>query len=338
MKPPPRRQAVGTCMANKDFRVRLSAEGQEEVITAFRRVQQEAAKSKQSAQDASKGFRPLKDAAPSGAVEFLGLEAALRVFEGIKGWFEGSLEFAAGMGKLQEKTGLSATSLQVWAAAAKRVDVSQETVTKGLGLFAKAMGNLQQGSTKAALSLQILLGSSNALKGLTADPQLRKITDALAKMSAGSQRAKITTDLFGRAGLELLPVIDQLGGQGFDKLKDKLQSFGALLSDSAIKKAKEAEETLGDLKLAGQGLAMQFTEGLLDSITKAAGGLAYLAEDADGAGSTIQNLGKKVGETSLEMVYGFAYAMLQARKYMVVLVADAKAAGQLLDTWHPFRD
>src|SRR3984957_1707822 len=127
-------------MANKDFRVRLSAEGQQEVITAFRRVQQEAAKSKQSAQDASKGFDQLKDAAHSVAVEFLGYEAALRVFEGIKGAVEGSLEFAAGMGKLQEKTGLSATSLQVWAAAAKRVDVSQETVSKGLGLFSKAMG------------------------------------------------------------------------------------------------------------------------------------------------------------------------------------------------------
>jgi hypothetical protein len=325
-------------MATKDFRVRLSAEGQQEVVSAFRRVQQEAAKSKQSAVDASGGFNQLRDAARSVATEFLGYEAALRVFEGIKGAVEGSLEFAASMGKLQEKTGLSAVSLQVWAAAAKRVDVSQETVAKGLGLFAKAMGNLQQGSAKAAVSLQILLGSSKALNGLNTDQQLRKVTDALAKMSAGGQRAKITTDLFGKAGLELLPVLDQLGGEGFDKLKDKLQSFGALLTDSAIRQAKEAEETLGDLKIAASGLAMQFTEGLLDSVTKAAGGLTYFAEDADGAGSAIQNLGKNIGEMVLQLGYGFAYAMLNVRKYFDVLISDAKAAGQMLDTWHPFRD
>src|SRR5580692_4813059 len=250
----------------KDMRVRLSAEGQAEVIKAFRSVQAEALKSKQSAQDASKGFDQLKDSARSLAVEFLSYEAAIRVFDGIKGAVENAITFAASMGKLQEKTGLSATTLQVWAAAAKRADISQETVAKGLGLFSKAMGNLQQGSTKASASLKILLGSADALKGLTADEKLRKITDGLAKMSAGSQRAKITTDLFGKAGLELLPVIDQLGGQGFDKLKDKLQAFGALLSDSAIREAKVAEETLGDLKIASQGLAMQFTEGLLKSV------------------------------------------------------------------------
>ena len=175
-------------MANKDFRVRLSAEGQQEVVSAFRRVQQEAGKSKQSAVEASKGFDQLTGAAHRLALEFLGYEAGLRVFEGIKNAVEGSLEFAASMGKLQEKTGLSATSLQVWAAAAKRVDVDQQTVSKGLGLFSKAMGNLQQGSTKAAISLQILLGSTKALNGFTADEKLRKISDALAKMSAGSQR------------------------------------------------------------------------------------------------------------------------------------------------------
>jgi hypothetical protein len=95
----------------------------EERRRAFRRVQQEAGKSKQSAQDASKGFDQLKDSAHSLAVEFLSYEAGLRIFEGIKGAVESSIEFAASMGKLQEKTGLSAVSLQVWAAAAKRVDV-----------------------------------------------------------------------------------------------------------------------------------------------------------------------------------------------------------------------
>jgi hypothetical protein len=325
-------------MANKDFRVRLSAEGQQEVVSAFRRVQQEAGKSKQSAVEASKGFDQLTGAAHRLALEFLGYEAGLRVFEGIKNAVEGSLEFAASMGKLQEKTGLSATSLQVWAAAAKRVDVDQQTVSKGLGLFSKAMGNLQQGSTKAAISLQILLGSTKALNGLTADEKLRKISDALAKMSAGSQRAKITTDLFGKAGLELLPVIDQLGGEGFDKLSDKLKAFGALLTDDAIRQAKEAEETLGDLKLAGQGLAIQFTEGLLDSITKAAGALVFLSTNADGSGSALKRLGTNVGEMSLKIAYGFVSATLVTREYFDVLFVYMQTAGKLLTTWHPFRD
>jgi hypothetical protein len=322
----------------KDMRVRLSAEGQAEVIKAFRSVQAEALKSKQSAQDASKGFDQLAGSARSLAVEFLSYEAALRVFDGIKGAVENAVTFAASMGKLQEKTGLSATTLQVFAAAAKRVDVSQETVSKGLGLFSKAMGNLQQGSTKAAVSLKLLLGSADALKGLTADEKLRKITDGLAKMTAGSQKAKITTDLFGKAGLELLPVIDQLGGQGFDVLKGKLEAFGALLTDDAIQQAKVAEETFGDLKLASQGVALQFTEGLLPALTNVAGGLVSLAGDAHGGGNAIKELGAEVGDTTKKLIFGFFNAMTKTREFLDFLVADMTTAGQLLDSWHPFRD
>ncbi len=325
-------------MAQKDMRVRLSAEGQADIIKAFRSVQAEATKTKQTAQDASKGFDQLASSARSLAVEFLSYEAAIRVFDGIKGAVESSLEFAASMGKLQEKTGLSATTLQVWAAAAKRADISQESVAKGLGLFSKAMGNLQQGSTKASASLKILLGSADALKGLTADEKLRKITDGLAKMSAGSQRAKITTDLFGKAGLELLPVIDQLGGQGFDKLKDKLTAFGALLSDNAIQEAKVAEETLGDLKIAGQGLAMQFTEGLLPSITGLAGALVSLATNADGGESALKVMGEAVGQTTEKYIFGAFWAATYGAALLDTTRALTNAGIALANSWHPFRD
>jgi hypothetical protein len=325
-------------MAQRDMRVRLSAEGQAEVIKAFRSVQAEATKSKQTAVDASKGFDQLASSARSLAVEFLSYEAALKVFDLVKGGVESSLEFAASMGKLQEKTGLSAATLQVWAAAAKRVDVSQETVAKGLGLFSKAMGNLQQGSTKASASLKILLGSADALKGLTADEKLRKITDGLAKMSAGSQRAKITTDLFGKAGLELLPVIDQLGGQGFDKLKDKLQAFGALLDDNAIQEAKIAEETLGDLKIAGQGLAMQFTEGLLPSITNFAGALVSLVTNADGGESALKLMGEAVGQTTEKYMLGALWAATYGSALLDTARALTNAGVALANSWHPFRD
>jgi len=308
-------------MANKEYRVRMSAEGQQEIIKAFQRVQQEATKSKTAAQEAGKGFDQLRESVTHLAEQFVLYEAALKVFELVKGGVEQSLEFAAGMGKLQEKTGLSATSLQVWAAAAKRADVDQQTVSKGLGLFSKAMGNLEQGSTKASTSLKILFGSADALKGLTADEKLHKITDGLAKMSAGSARAKITTDLFGKSGLELLPVIDQLGGEGFDKLAGKLKAFGALLDDNAIQEAKIAEENLGDLKLAASGLATQFTVGLLPSINSLAGGLVSLATNADGADSPIKTLGQRVGETTERMLYGALYAAV----YIEALGNTAKA-------------
>src|ERR1700674_1176081 len=146
-------------MPTKDFRVRLSAEGQQEVVNAFRRVQQEAGKTKQSAVDASSGFNQLKDAAHSLAVEFLGYTAAVEALSIIKSAISNSIEFATTIEKMQEKTGLAAETLQVFSVAAKRLGIEQETVTKSLGLFAKQMGLLATGAAKPTAAVKELFKS-----------------------------------------------------------------------------------------------------------------------------------------------------------------------------------
>jgi hypothetical protein len=297
-------------MPTKDVRVRLSAEGQQEVVNAFRRVQQEAGKAKQSAVDATSGFNQLKDAAHSLALEFLGYTAAVEALSVIKEAVANSIEFAAGMEKLGEKTGVSAGTLQVFSAAAKRVDVDQAVVNKGLTLFAKAMGNAELGSTKASAAIKGLFGNVDALKGLTTEEKLLKITDALGKMEAGGKRTAIATALFGKSGAELLPVIEQLNSQGFDKMRQKLQDMGVLLSDDMVQSAHQAEEALGDLKLAGQGIATQFTAGFAPALASLAEGLA---STAGGGASAFKELGREAGEAMKTAILWIGAVAIQLR-------------------------
>jgi hypothetical protein len=278
-------------MATKDVRVRLSAEGQQEIISAFRRIQEESVKTKQSAQDAGKGFDALKQAAHSVAVEFLGYEVALRAFEGIKTAIESSIDLATNMEKLEQKTGLSAETLQVFSVAAKRLNIEQESVNKGLGLFAKTMGALDTGSQKAANAVKQLFGSADALKGLNTDQRLLKVTDALSKMEAGGKKAYLATQLMGRGGLELLPILDELGGKGFENTKKKLEALGVAMSEDFVTNAHRAEQAMADLKLAGQGIATQFTAGFAPA-------LADIAEGFAGAGSKGSSAMKEFGESA----------------------------------------
>lgn len=281
-------------MATKtDVRVRLSAEGQQEVVNAFRRVQTEAAKSKQSAVDASAGFDALKDAAHRMALEFLGFEAALKVFEGIKTAVESSILLATTIEKMEQKTGLAAETLQVFVVAAKRLGIEQESVNKGLGLFAKSMGLLATGAPKATNAVKALFGSADALKGLTTDQQLLKVTDALGKMEAGGKKAYIATQLFGRGGLELIPVLDELSGKGFEATKKKLEELGVAMSDDFVANAHRAEQAIGDLKLASQGIAIQFSSGFLPALTDVAEGFAGAGSKG---GSAMKELGREAGE------------------------------------------
>src|SRR5919108_4047476 len=245
-------------MATKDARVRLSAEGQAEVIAAFRRVQEETEKANRSAKSAAReGFNDLKDAAHRLAVEYLALESAMRVFGAMKHAVETSIEYATSIEKAAQKTGFAAETLQVYGVAAQQIGIDQEVVTKGLVKFQKAMSDLEHGSTKTANAIKELFGKSDALKGLPDEARLQKVTEALARMEPGARRTGIAIQLFGKAGAELLPVIDELGAQGFDRLKEKLESYGLALDEEGVRRAKQAEVAMSDLKLAARGIEMQ---------------------------------------------------------------------------------
>ena len=262
-------------MGTRDVRVRLSAEGQAEVIGAFRRVQEETDKAARSAKSAaSGGFKDLKEAAHSLALEYLALETAMKVFEGLKRAVETSVEYATGIEKAAQKTGFMAETLQVYGLAAQQIGIDQEVVTKGLIKFQKSMGDLELGSTKAKNAIKELFGNSDALKGLPDEARLNKVTEALAKMEPGAKRTSIAIALFGKAGAELLPVIDNLGAQGFENLKKKLEDYGLALDEQGIQRMRQAEAAMADLKLAARGIQMQFTEGLVPALSDVGEGLA----------------------------------------------------------------
>jgi hypothetical protein len=315
-------------LATKDVRVRLSAEGEQSVVNAFRRVQQEAQKSKQSATDATAGFDSLKNAAHSLAVEFLGFEAALKIFEGIKGAVESSIELATTIEKMEQKTGLAADTLQVFAVAAKRLGIEQEAVNKGLGFFAKNMGLLAIGTPKTTEAVHQLFKTTDALKGLTTDQQLIKVTDALGKMAAGGQKAYIATALLGKGGLALIPVMNELADKGFAATKKKLEELGVVMSDDFIANAHRAEESLADLKLASQGLTTQFSSGFLPALSDVVEGLA----GAGGKGaSAMKEFGKDVGDALKSVVLLFGSIGIG----FTTLLEKAQALGKFLNSWHP---
>jgi hypothetical protein len=295
-------------MATKDVRVRLSAEGQAEVLAAFRRVQEETDRANRSAKSAAReGFNDLKEAAHRLAVEYLALESAMRVFDVMKRAVETSIEYATGIEKASQKTGFAAETLQVYGLAAQQIGIDQEVVTKGLIKFQKSMSDLELGSTKTANAIKELFGKSDALKGLPDEARLQKVTEALARMEPGAKRTGIAIQLFGKAGAELLPVIDELGAQGFDRLKEKLEAYGLALDEEGIRRSKIAEQSFADLQLAAKGIQMQFTQGLLPALGDVSEGIAnsmgptVWRSIGEGVGSVLKGIISFVGQIAIDL-------------------------------------
>jgi hypothetical protein len=251
--------------SNPDVRVRLSAEGVAEVVNAFKRVQNEAEKSKS-------GFNKLMGAAGS----LKTLLPALTVGAVVTGFIaltKQSLDLADGLGKLNQKTGISVETLSTLSFAARTADVEQEALNKGLIKFTRAMDDYDKGASSAKDAVRGLFGDSKALADLNQDERLLKVVDALAKLEPGAKRTGTAIAMFGKSGADLLPLIDDLGSGGFDELRKKAEKLGLVIDADLAQKAQQANDAMTDLKSAAQGLATRFASGLAPALADVADAL-----------------------------------------------------------------
>jgi hypothetical protein len=160
--------------------------------------------------------------------------------------------------------------------------------------FTKAMDDYDRGTRGAKDAVAQLFGSEKALQGLNQDERLKKIVDQLAKLEPGAKRTGAAMDIFGKSGADLLPLIDDLGEGGFDKLRQKAEKLGLVISSDLAQKAVQANDAMEDLKSAVQGITTRFTAGLAPALADVADALVggIVGDGVDG----FQVLGEWAGK------------------------------------------
>ncbi len=254
-------------MAGKqpDVRVRLSAEGVQEVVNAFKRVQAEGEKLGKSGSLAGRGLSFLTGQVGSLARALPALTVGAAV-AGFVAMTKRSLELADSLGKLEQKTGISVETLSTLSFAARTADVDQEQLRVGLVKFTRTVDDYDQGVKSARNATLQLFGNRDALEGLTDDQRLLKVVDALAKLEPGAKRTGLAIEFFGKAGAELLPLIDDLGNGGFDELRKKAERLGLVIDSDLARAAQEANDAMTDLKSTAEGITLQFAAGFAPAL------------------------------------------------------------------------
>ena len=273
-----------------DVRVRLSAEGVDEVIRAFKKVQDAANKGGQ-------GFGGLNGALSKlqGILPALGFATSAA---GLALMVKNALDAMAAIGKLSEKTGLSTETLSVMRLEMKKMGLETDDASKLLAKFNKKSAELDEGSSAAAASVRRLFGSSAALDGLNTEQRFLKVTKAIAGMDAGYRKTKTAQDFFGKSGAEMIPLLNKLG-TNFDELRAKTEKAGQLLSSGTVASARAAKRALAELKDVGEGMAIQFTTGLAPALAQVG---KSLAEAFSGKGlNGLQVLGELVGKVLISL-------------------------------------
>lgn len=280
-------------MAAPDIRVKLSPEGTQEVLAAMRKVMADGKQMEAATKKSAGGVGLMNEALG----DMKGLIPALGIAAGVQGLVSmgtHALETADGIGKMAQKTGLSAETLSVYSFAARTADVEQESLNKGLNKFTLAMDAVDAGSAEAAAAVKDLFGSDKALNGLSMDQRLKKIVDALGQMEAGARKGDLAKTFFGRGGQEMIPLFDDMAGK-FDEVKERAQKFGLVISDDLASAAQVANDAMTDMKSAAEGAALQFMSGLGPALGDIATALVDTQDESNGLGEGLKKIGEFIG-------------------------------------------
>jgi hypothetical protein len=203
------------------------------------------------------------------------------------------LNAGVSIARASQITGASTQTLGVFVKTADDLGISSEAVDKGFVKLSKSILSFQQGGSAARQAFGQLNITQKDFVGLNTDQKIKLVTDRLGGMADGTTKAALAQELLGRGGAELIPVLDQLAGDGFDKAKKSAEEFGLLLDGPTTQSLILAKKGLTDLEDVGKGVATQFTAGLAPAFTDVANAIVK-ATTQDGVGG-FRKLGEEAG-------------------------------------------
>jgi Tfp pilus assembly protein PilN len=189
------------------------------------------------------------------------------------------------IGKVSIQTGVSAEKLQAFQFAAEQSGVGAELMNKSLQKLNRNIGEAADGTGPAADALDSLgisaLTSSGQIK--STEVIFQDIASAFGDVESDAMKAKIASDLFGRAGIELIPLLSA-GADGVDKFGKQLESVGGVIDEESIQSIQNLNDKINLL-------SKSFTGFLADS-----GTFKFFGEIIDGWTFGVKKLNNLFGD------------------------------------------
>jgi len=279
-------------MANQpDVRVRLSAEGQAEVIAAFQKI---ASEGKKSGEQTGEAYKELNNQLKDVAKTLTGGLGIVLVADKFAEFFKSTLEGTETMTRLSRQTGLSTDLIQGFGRAARETGVDQETANNALAKFTVNVGKAGVGSKASRDALTDLGISIKDFTKLSPDKQFAQVAQKLAAIPDPARRARDEVALFSRAGVQLDQALVAVGKEGLDPFVEKMKALGIFLDQESIASIKSAAESFKNLGDTVKGLATQFLIGLVPGLQAASD---ELLKATTGPGvSGFKALGEVIGD------------------------------------------
>lgn len=154
-----------------------------------------------------------------------------------------AIDAVGGLGEAASAAGVTTATLQEYRYIATQVGLSNQEMDKGLAQLTRRLGEAAQGSKEPTEALKRLGLTLDDVKGKEAGDVIPLLAEGMAKIPDAANRAAIATDLFGKAGQKLMPLLEG-GRASVDGLREAAHKLGVVMSEEAIKRADEAADMI----------------------------------------------------------------------------------------------
>lgn len=193
--------------------------------------------------------------------------------------------------KMSQKIGISAESYQKWDYVMQRAGTSIDSMKMGM----KTLSKQAESNSDAFQKLGI---SQEEVASMSQEDLFEATVRGLAGMEEGTERAALASQLLGRAGADLGPLLNQ-GTEAIDEQMEIAEKYGMVMPDSAVKASAAFEDSVTTMKMTMQGLRNRMIGDFLPAITQVTDGLGKLfSGDMSGADDIARGIDNIVSKMS----------------------------------------
>lgn len=225
--------------------------------------------------------------------DIAGKFAAAFTIDKIVDFSAASIEAAASLSKLSAASGVSVEALSGLSAAFAAVGLTQDDLGTSLKKLNSAISEAAGDSTsKAGIAFKLLGVNVKDANGNIKDAATvnAEVADAFSHTADGANKVAIAIALFGRAGQNMIPILDK-GSAGIDQLRQDAEAMGAVLGKDAADAAEAFQQKLNALQSnVKAGLGNAITANLVPALLAMADAFGSAADK----GEALQSLGSGI--------------------------------------------
>lgn len=214
-------------------------------------------------QAASQGFKNFEEKIRPVTLAMAAASGAILAFAGL------SVRSFARTGEelknMATKTGFSVESLSELKFAIEGTGGSLQMLPVAFRTLSQVVTDAGMG-TKQYVDILARLGISAAeLKALKPEEAFFKAAEAVAGQTDAMTRAALAQDVFGRGGLELLPILEK-GKAGLAAMRQEARKLGVVFTEEMVRKAELVDDSMDRLKGAFQGVQLALASELVPQL------------------------------------------------------------------------